>query len=699
MAAMDDFRLAPDSPAATFEDWLKAVEKALKGAPFDSLRIPLYEGFATEPLYVQGNGAGSCAARGARPSRVIQLADHDRPEEARAQLADDLANGVTGFWLQFGGNLPYGGGVLGARTASELADMLAPAVAGRAALYVSGGADALAGTAALIAAARRLNWSPESLCGSAGLDPLAVIAASGEIPANRSEIMAGTVDAAHFLGKHGFGLKPFLVSARAWHQAGGSAVEELAFALSAAVSYWRALAASGWPSKNAASAIDFIFPADADLFLTIAKFRAARLIWSRALEAAGVEEAARSTEFLAEMSYRMLTERDAHVNILRGTAAAFAAGIGGADGALILPFDGAFGESAAFSRRLARNASLILQHESHLHRVADAASGSFYVERLTEQLCRESWSLFQQIEAGGGLIGWLADGRAARRLAALRAERDLDIARCKHKITGVSAFPNLSEKIEARRLPAPGSDPDILVFNADSAALPKAGSGERFTALVSMAEAGAAVEDIERACRTVYEPVPPIGNLARRSAQPFEALRRASDIALTRVGSRPPIFVALIGAREDCRARAAFVESFFAAGGVQAILPERGFDDAEAIARAFALSPAPVACLCSSDEGYAALPGAALALKRANTLFLYLAGPQSALAKLDPADRRAVDRIIHEECNAAELLAELHQILRVADMGHMDFGEDEIGDEEDFAGPAPDPEKWEPVFG
>lgn len=680
---MDYLTLASDFPAATREDWLKAVEKALGGASFDTLRTPLYEGFATEPLYVpQQAGAEPpfpLAARRAPEWRIIQLADQDDLAKAKAQVADDIENECGGYWLQFGGNLPYGGGVLGARSASEIADVFQPLREGQAHFYISGGADALGGAALLAAAAGQLGWTPDQVRGSAGLDPLTVIAATGELPADRREIFADSVDAAIFLAERGFGLKPFLISGRAWHQAGGSAVEELAFALAAGVASWRALADAGMSTSNAAGCIDFVLTADSGLFLSIAKFRAARLLWSRALEAAGLSES--NSEFLAEMSYRMLAERDPYVNLLRATAATFGAGIGGADGVLGIPFDAVSSASSPSSRRLARNTSLILQHESHLNAVRDAAAGSAYIESLTEHLCERAWRLFRQVEADGGLMEWLAGGKASRLLSAVRSQRDANIARRKDRITGVSAFPDISEQFGAQEAPGAGFEPDSFIADGSGLALPQAGKGERFAALVSAAREGASIEDLERACRTVYEPIAPVAVLGRRAPEPFEELRRGSDLALAHVGSRPPVFVALLGDPSDYRARANWLRSFFAVGGIEAIVPDHGFTDAEALVEAFRDSPAPVACLCSSNKAYAAYAGASSALKQADAIFVYLAGPADALAALTPEDKRAVDRLLYEGCDAAGLLSELHQILRVQDMGHLEFDDDGLSDE------------------
>ena len=160
-------------------------------------------------------------------------------------------------------------------------------------------------------------------------------------------------------------------------------------------------------SRRTASSLDdarrFIFfrlAADQDQFLTIAKFRAIRKLWARVEEACGLEP---SRAFVtAETAWRMMTKRDPHGNIVRGTIAALAAAVGGADAVTVLPFSAALGVPDAFARRIARNTQTILIEEANFHRVADPAAGSGAIEYLTEQLCEKAWGLFQEIERAGG---------------------------------------------------------------------------------------------------------------------------------------------------------------------------------------------------------------------------------------------------------------------------------------------------------
>ena len=129
------------------------------------------------------------------------------------------------------------------------------------------------------------------------------------------------------------------------------------------------------------------------------------------------------------------------MNILRATAAVFGAALGGADQITVLPFSLAKGLPDDFARRIARNTQTVLQEEAQLWRVSDPASGSGYVEHLTQSLCDAAWSLFQDIENRGGIVSAIESGYVASRIAEKRNER---LARIKGKaetIIGVTHYP------------------------------------------------------------------------------------------------------------------------------------------------------------------------------------------------------------------------------------------------------------------
>jgi methylmalonyl-CoA mutase len=455
------------------------------------------------------------------------------------------------------------------------------------------------------------------------------------------------------------------VSTAPYHHAGATAAQDVAFGMATAVAYLRALTAAGIDVDTAARQILFSMSLGTHHFLAIAKLRAARRLWGQVVATCGGSSSAGAMRLHARVSKRVLTQRDPYVNLLRNTAAVFAAGIGGADAITSVPFDAAAGLPDDFSRRIARNTGLILQAEAHLHRVIDPAGGSWYLDWLTEQVAAKAWALFQEIERRGGMLQAVQTGWVARQIDSAFAPRARNIARRKEGITGVSEFPDAGEK----RVIHPRPDLDALRATAaqrivevrrESAALVRLGSAEgKMAAAVEAAEQGASVEHLAHAAGFHVEAVvlPPLA--PHLFAEPFEELRDASDAWQAAHDRRPSVFLVNLGPVAHHTARATYAKNFFEAGGfaVQGNMP---FKDAETAARAFAQSGAPVAVLCSSDKLYPDLvPQVAMKLKAAGARSVVLAGNPGGN---EIAWRAAgVDRFIFMKC---DVLGTLREMLR-----------------------------------
>jgi methylmalonyl-CoA mutase len=213
--------------------------------------------------------------------------------------------------------------------------------------------------------------------------------------------------------------------------------------------------------------IFFRLAADSDQFLTMAKFRALRKLWARVEEATGL--APEPIFISAKTAWRMMTKRDPHVNMLRGTMAVVAAGLGGADAITALPFTQAIGLPDEFARRVARNTQLILLEESNLARVADPAAGSGGIEDLTAKLCAAGWGQFQDIERAGGVPAALERGEFQQQVASVRAARVQALKDGTDALTGTTIFPNPDEApakvLDAVRLKLPEM-PKTVAFEA-----------------------------------------------------------------------------------------------------------------------------------------------------------------------------------------------------------------------------------------
>ncbi len=218
------------------------------------------------------------------------------------------------------------------------------------------------------------------------------------------------------------------VNGAAFHEAGATPVQELGYALSAAVDR---LAAGAAPAS-----ISFCFAAGSNYFFEIAKLRAARQVWAQALAAFGHDPERIETRIHVVTSLSNKSIYDPYTNLLRCTTEALSAVIGGANIVTVQP--------AAYPDRLARNVQLVLKEESHLDKVADPAGGSYYIEALTDAIAREAWKLFQQVEAEGGFAK--AQASIEKAVAASRAASEKAIASRRRTMVGVNNYPDIREK-------------------------------------------------------------------------------------------------------------------------------------------------------------------------------------------------------------------------------------------------------------
>ena len=580
----EDLPLAADFPPASYDDWRKLVDGVLKGAPFEKLVSKTSDGIRIDPIYPRAKGASPVVGRAAAsPWQIMQRIDHPDAAQANTQALHDLENGATGLTLVFAGaNGAHG---FGLDPSPEAVEKILDGIFLDAGIGIELQIGPQSRMAAIHVAeyVKRKGLSPAACDIRFGLDPLGAGAAWGFSPYAWAEIVPAVTSAVKGLAAMGF-KGPFAAAdGRVIHDAGGSEVQELAFVLACGVAYLRAIEQSGVALEDAQGMVYARLSADADQFLTLAKFRALRLLWARIEKASGLTP--KPLFIAADTSWRMLTQRDAYVNMLRATMATFSAGLGGANAITVLPHTLALGLPDPFARRVARNTQLVLLEESNLAKVADPAAGSGGIETLTRQLCEAAWALFQETEKAGGIFASLEKNLIQPKVAATRKAREANIAKRRDVLTGASEFPNLHEAA-APVLPA---KPLVLAPYGEA--------------------------------KFKFDPLPPM-----RLAAPFEALRDKSDAALKKSGARPKVFLANLGTAADFTARAAFAKSFFETGGIEAIDSE-GFSDSATLATAFKASGAAFACLCSSDKVYAAQAAAAAqALQDAGARHIYLAG-------------------------------------------------------------------------
>jgi methylmalonyl-CoA mutase len=603
--------------------------------------------------------------------------------QSNREITADLAGGVTSLLLRFD---------FGARSGFDPDDGRAVELAGRDGLMVyhledlaqllrgvdlaatpialEAGAAFLPTAALLVAHWRRAGIAPDQARGAFNADPLAVLARDGELPIPIEDALAQMAELAVWTARHCPHATSVRVGSAPYHHAGATAVQDIAFAVATGIDYLRSMEAAGLTVESAARQILFSFSLGTHHFLAIAKLRAARLLWSRVVEACGGSAAAGAMRIHARTSKRVLTRRDPYVNILRNTSALFAAVLGGCETITSVPFDAAVGLPSDFSRRVARNTPLVLQEEGHLHRVIDPAGGSWYLDSVTEKIAGMAWELLQEIESQGGMTPLLKQGWVLHEIDSAFAIREQNIARRKEGITGVSDFVDAAQNRDALAPPDPRVLRDaaslrVAGLRRENPALHRlagkaSGAEDRFDAAIAAAAAGASLGQLAETLGFHRLDCPRITPLAPHPfAQPFEELRDASDRWRETQGRRPTVFLAKFGSAAHHTARASYARGFFEAGGF-AVNGEQAFDDPQSAAKAFAESQAKIAVICSSDKLYPqVVPGAAAALKANGARTVVLAGNPGS--QQDAWQQAGVDRFIFIKCDVMATLRELLQ--------------------------------------
>ncbi len=620
--------LASGFTPATYEKWRQLVDKALKGADFERrLVAKTADGLRIEPLYSRADtlpGAQAAVPGKAPFTRGTHAAAQDLgwqihqrvvetdPKAANKVILEELEGGANGAILQIAG--PGQNGIKIA-SADDAAETLPGVLVDYAPIQLLGGVAGLEAARHYLRALAALKREDGGTAVSRlNVDPIGTFARFGATWAPVEQAIADTVKLAAEARKAERPLTTVLVDATVPHEAGASEAQELAFLAASLVAYLRAFEKAGTKPKDAFPQIAFAVSVDTDLFLNAAKVRAARKIIARIAEASGASAA--STHITAVTSARMMAKRDPWTNMLRTTAACAAGAFGSADAVTVLPFTWALGVPDRFARRVARNTQLVLQEESQLGRVADPIGGSWYVEKLTEELATRAWTIFQDLEAEGGIIAALSSGGLQDDIAKIAEMRAKNVATGRVELTGVSVFPFLG-------------DDGVKITPFPAAAAAPQGDVRALT--------------------------------PHRLGEAFEKLRDAGDAFLAKTGKRKRVFMANLGEIAEHNRRSQWMWNFLATGGIEGLTSD-GYKSAAEAAEAFKASGAKIACICSSDEVYALqAEAAAQALKAAGAARVFLAGrPGEAEAALRAA---GVDGFLYAGQDAIATLEGLHKSL------------------------------------
>ena len=613
-------KLFTDFPPVSTDKWKQKIMKDLKGTDYDKLIWRTDEGFVVQPFYrredleqiphrdvlpgnfpfVRGN-----KAKGNRwlVRQDIIVGD---VEKTNARLLDIQLKGADSFGIIYeDGQVP---------DINEMDQLLKNIRADIIELNFScDDPKAILQTTNLLIS--KYNRDPDKIKGSLEFCPLSRFSTTGNFYISEEadfQTMSKLFDAGSLLS----GFQLITVDGTIFRNAGTGIVSELAFSLAMASDYLTFLTENGHDIDVVAPRIRFHFAVGSDYFMEIAKIRAARFLWAKIVNAYGVSHADNTRTFIhASNTSWNKTLYDPYVNMLRATTESMSAILGGVDSLSVLPFDKLYKTAAGFSERIARNQQLILKNESFFDKVADPASGSYYIEELTTKLIKSAWDLFLQVDEKGGYLKAFKQGFIQQKVSDETEKKKHAIALQKISLLGTNRYPNITEHID----PA-----------------------------------------------TVNPPVKPVGEnklellIPSRGAEAFEEVRLKTDIYAAK-NKRPVAWMFTYGDLAMRRARSQFAGNFFGVAGFE-ISDNPGFSSVEEGIKAARKARPDIVVICSSDEEYADIALPVFEALKDQTIVVLAGDPKGLVEELRA---KGLKFFIHARSNVLEELKNYQQILGI----------------------------------
>ena len=615
--AEEKLNMLAEFPAISAKAWKEKIVADLKGADFDKKLVwRTSEGFNVQPYYRQEDLKGLKTTvsapgqfpyvRGTKTTNEWAIRQNicatKNARKANAKALDILGKGVNslGFCLN-AEKLSY-------RYIKTLLEGIKLDEVALNFNVCACKAPELANI--LVRLVGRSGYDFKAVKGTINVDPIKNMLLKGKLLSREqvAEKIVATVKAAKTL----VNFRVVGVNSVILNNSGAYCAQELAYALAWGAEYMTMMTEAGLPNYLAAREIRFNMGIGGNYFMELAKFRAARLLWAKIVEAykapvftAALKEAAKMN-VSAETSRFNMTIFDAYVNMLRTQTETMSAALAGVDEIVVTPFDATYEEPTEFAERIARNQQLLLKEESHFDKVVDPAAGSYYIENLTNAIAEEAWKQFLAIQEEGGMYEMVAAGKVQEQMAATLKARLSDVAKRKEVILGSNQFPNFTEK------------------------------------------AGKKIKEVACGC-CCAKPENAIATLpVARAAEEFEALRLETEAAK----KQPVAFMFTIGNLAMRIARAQFSCNFFACAGYK-VIDNNGFKSVAEGIKAARKAKADIIVLCSSDDEYATYaPQAWLQLEDAKEVFVVAGAP----ACTEDLQKLGIENFINVRVNVLETL-------------------------------------------
>ena len=230
------------------------------------------------------------------------------------------------------------------------------------------------------------------------------------------------------------------------HEAGATAVQELAFTIADGKEYAERAMDAGLAIDDFAPRLSFFWGIGMNFFMEVAKMRAARALWHDVMTDLGAQnEKSKMLRTHCQTSGVSLQEQDPYNNVIRTTIEAMAAVLGGTQSLHTNALDEAIALPTDFSARIARNTQLVIQEESGITNVADPLGGSYYIESLTAELVAQAKAMLAEVAAAGGMTEYVASGKPKAAIERAAAAKQASVDRGETVIVGVNKYRRAEE--------------------------------------------------------------------------------------------------------------------------------------------------------------------------------------------------------------------------------------------------------------
>ncbi len=449
---------------ATIDDWAKAADKEVKGK---DLTFHTPEGFAIKPLYTAAD-AGDPGLPGfapftrgvrasmyaGRPWTIRQYAGFSTAEESNAFYRRNLAAGQKGLSVAFDLATHRGYDSDHPRVVGDV---------GKAGVAI----DSVEDMKILFDGIPLDQMSVSMTMNGAVIPILAFFIVAGEEQGVSQAQLDGTIQndiLKEFMVRNTYIYPPepsmrivsdiiaytsanmpkfnsISISGYHMHEAGATAVQELAFTIADGKEYAKRAMVTGLDIDAFAGRLSFFFGIGMNFFMEVAKLRAARTLWWRVMDGLGAkDERSKMLRTHCQTSGVSLQEADPYNNVIRTTVEAMAATLGGTQSLHTNALDEAIALPTDFSARIARNTQIVLAEESGITKVVDPLGGSYYVEALTQMLIDDAWKIIEEVDAAGGMTAYVATGKPKAAIEEAAAARQARVDRGEDVIVGVNKY-------------------------------------------------------------------------------------------------------------------------------------------------------------------------------------------------------------------------------------------------------------------